>query len=141
GHRVPEGHERPRSLPAPGSLASPEQTFVDVVSSRTLFIASLALAGAAHAQLAGIATRDGVPTLAPLLEKVTPAVVNIAVLQKSPDEQNPLLSDPFFRQFFGGLEQARPQIAEELKSTRLNSSHLVISYAVFCLKKKNNKNY
>src|SRR2546426_6741034 len=26
------------------------------------------------------------------------------------------------------------------KSTRLNSSHLVISYAVFCLKKKNVKN-
>src|SRR5438034_10642077 len=25
------------------------------------------------------------------------------------------------------------------KSTRLNSSHTVISYAVFCLKKKNNK--
>src|SRR5688500_19946117 len=25
------------------------------------------------------------------------------------------------------------------KSTRLNSSHLVISYAVFCLKKKNSK--
>src|SRR5256885_12897550 len=27
------------------------------------------------------------------------------------------------------------------KSTRLNSSHLVISYAVFCLKKKKNKKY
>src|ERR1039457_7107480 len=27
------------------------------------------------------------------------------------------------------------------KSTRLNSSHLVISYAVFCLKKKKTKNY
>src|SRR5256885_12919774 len=27
------------------------------------------------------------------------------------------------------------------KSTRLNSSHLVISYAVFCLKKKNNIDY
>src|SRR5256885_10066297 len=27
------------------------------------------------------------------------------------------------------------------KSTRLNSSHLVISYAVFCLKKKNNANH
>src|SRR5256885_6518453 len=26
------------------------------------------------------------------------------------------------------------------KSTRLNSSHLVISYAVFCLKKKNKNN-
>src|SRR5256885_10791944 len=29
---------------------------------------------------------------------------------------------------------------EDRKSTRLNSSHLVISYAVFCLKKKKNKN-
>src|SRR3712207_4666973 len=27
------------------------------------------------------------------------------------------------------------------KSTRLNSSHANISYAVFCLKKKNKKNY
>jgi serine protease Do/serine protease DegQ len=51
------------------------------------------------------------PTLAPLLEKVTPAVVNIAVLQKSPEEQNPLLRDPFFRRFFGVPEQSQPQIA------------------------------
>jgi len=64
-----------------------------------------------HAQLPGIATRDGMPTLAPLLEKVTPAVVNIAVLQKSPEEQNPLLRDPFFRRFFGVPEQSQPQIA------------------------------
>src|SRR5262245_63728347 len=28
---------------------------------------------------------------------------------------------------------------EDRKSTRLNSSHLGISYAVFCLKKKNNR--
>src|SRR5256885_16314032 len=28
---------------------------------------------------------------------------------------------------------------EDRKSTRLNSSHLVISYAVFCLKKKKSK--
>src|SRR5256885_9251798 len=28
------------------------------------------------------------------------------------------------------------QLAADRKSTRLNSSHLVISYAVFCLKKK-----
>ena len=27
---------------------------------------------------------------------------------------------------------------KDRKSTRLNSSHVVISYAVFCLKKKNN---
>src|SRR5256885_7985615 len=30
---------------------------------------------------------------------------------------------------------------EDRKSTRLNSSHLVISYAVFCLKKKKNDKY
>src|SRR5256885_11578007 len=30
--------------------------------------------------------------------------------------------------------------AEDRKSTRLNSSHLVISYAVFCLKKKKSTN-
>src|SRR5256885_2582506 len=29
-------------------------------------------------------------------------------------------------------------LASDRKSTRLNSSHLVISYAVFCLKKKKN---
>src|SRR5256885_8083300 len=28
------------------------------------------------------------------------------------------------------------QVRQDRKSTRLNSSHLVISYAVFCLKKK-----
>src|SRR5256885_3581827 len=32
--------------------------------------------------------------------------------------------------------QAREQRHVDRKSTRLNSSHLVISYAVFCLKKK-----
>src|SRR5256885_13259320 len=30
----------------------------------------------------------------------------------------------------------RPSCEKDRKSTRLNSSHLVISYAVFCLKKK-----
>src|SRR3989454_3602629 len=34
------------------------------------------------------------------------------------------------------LDQTLPG-AGDRKSTRLNSSHLVISYAVFCLKKKN----
>src|SRR5688500_20052055 len=36
----------------------------------------------------------------------------------------------------GGLQSRR--VDGDRKSTRLNSSHLVISYAVFCLKKKNN---
>src|SRR5437667_7518728 len=33
-----------------------------------------------------------------------------------------------------------PVASEDRKSTRLNSSHITISYAVFCLKKKTNRN-
>ena len=36
-----------------------------------------------------------------LVARTSPAVVNIAVLQPSPAEQNPLLRDPFYRQYFG----------------------------------------
>src|SRR5256885_11484872 len=42
-------------------------------------------------------------------------------------------SDVFF------LVSGRVRITTDRKSTRLNSSHLVISYAVFCLKKKKKK--
>jgi serine protease DegQ len=45
-------------------------------------------------------------TLAPLVRKAAPAVVNIAVLQVSPYEQNPLLRDPYFRDFLGVPEGA-----------------------------------
>src|SRR5690606_40144209 len=35
------------------------------------------------------------------------------------------------------LTQVRGPVGRDRKSTRLNSSHVKISYAVFCLKKKN----
>src|SRR3989454_5455433 len=38
------------------------------------------------------------------------------------------------------LRRAERHRFGDRKSTRLNSSHLVISYAVFCLKKKKKKN-
>src|SRR5256885_3666561 len=38
-----------------------------------------------------------------------------------------------------GLDSEIDQV--DRKSTRLNSSHLVISYAVFCLKKKKHRQY
>src|SRR5256885_1661146 len=38
-----------------------------------------------------------------------------------------------------GKNQAEREMGQDRKSTRLNSSHLVISYAVFCLKKKKKK--
>ena len=53
---------------------------------------------------------DAVPinrlTLAPLVGRVAPAVVNIAVLQSSPYAQNPLLRDPYYRLFLGVPDEA-----------------------------------
>src|SRR2546422_4606309 len=40
-----------------------------------------------------------------------------------------------------GLDQLDILHEEDRKSTRLNSSHGYISYAVFCLKKKNNQQH
>src|SRR5256885_3459804 len=40
---------------------------------------------------------------------------------------------------FDNLTASLVHIKADRKSTRLNSSHLVISYAVFCLKKKKTK--
>jgi serine protease DegQ len=42
----------------------------------------------------------GVLTMAPLLERVTPGVVNIAVRSRVQVQTNPLFDDPFFRRFF-----------------------------------------
>src|SRR5256885_7099032 len=48
------------------------------------------------------------------------------------------LLPPVILASFGALPRSpvRGSEGEDRKSTRLNSSHLVISYAVFCLKKK-----
>ena len=76
-----------------------------------LGIGSMLVHSAAHAGIAPVGGDGKVPTLAPLLEQVTPAVVNIAVLSRSPEQDNPMMQDPFFRRFFGLPEQSRPQIA------------------------------
>src|SRR5437899_10255258 len=48
-----------------------------------------------------------------------------------------LKRDDFFRGLQGRNEEGNDGETQDRKSTRLNSSHLGISYAVFCLKKKN----
>lgn len=48
------------------------------------------------------------PSLAPMLKDVNPAVVNIATYTKQ-EMNNPLLNDPFFRHFFNIPEQRRSQ--------------------------------
>src|ERR1039457_2936065 len=56
---------------------------------------------------------------------------------KSNKKVLPWLGDWYSRRR-NGYWQEPNSVYIDRKSTRLNSSHLVISYAVFCLKKKNN---
>jgi len=78
---------------------------------------------AAHAAVAALpAQLDGapLPSLAPMLEKVTPAVVNISTVSAMRSEDHPLLRDPFFRWFF-----ELPRDAPEKRSQSLGSGVIV----------------
>ncbi|MBD2858505.1 DegQ family serine endoprotease [Spongiibacter sp. KMU-158] len=52
---------------------------------------------------------EPLPTLAPMLKKVNPAVVNISTFGTRRVQQNPLLNDPFFRRFFNVPPQQQPK--------------------------------
>jgi Do/DeqQ family serine protease len=74
----------------------------------------LFLAALAPATPAGIPLAVGdtpVPSLSPMIKKVSPAIVNIAtrgtIHEKGP--QNPLLDDPFFRRFFDVPQDSGPR--------------------------------
>jgi len=78
------------------------------------------------------------PTLAPMLEQVTPAVVNVATEGRVPLRRNPLLDDPFFRRFFDLPEDLpRERRTESLGSGvvvdarrgYIVTNHHVIAYA------------
>jgi serine protease Do/serine protease DegQ len=52
------------------------------------------------------------PSLAPMVKRVSPAVVNIATrgtIKEKPGQRNPLLDDPFFRRFFDVPPDSRPR--------------------------------
>ena len=59
---------------------------------------------------------SGLPTLAPLLAEVTPAVVNISVESSRSVEMNPLFNDPFFRRFFDMPLPQQPQLRRQMSA-------------------------
>lgn len=62
------------------------------------------ISGAVFAGLPASVDGNSVPTLAPIVERTRPAVVNIATHGHVNVQNNPLLNDPFFKRFFRGLE-------------------------------------
>jgi S1-C subfamily serine protease len=74
-----------------------------------LLIALLLCSTLAPAQAALPANVDGepLPTLAPMLERVMGAVVNVSTVTRIEAADHPLLRDPFFRHFFEVPRQER----------------------------------
>ncbi|MFB9067221.1 Do family serine endopeptidase [Pseudofulvimonas gallinarii] len=74
---------------------------------------------AAPAHAAGLpASIDGqpLPSLAPMLERVMPAVVNVYTASRVQVRQSPMFDDPFFRHFFGIPDMPRERIERSLGS-------------------------
>ncbi len=99
---------------------------------RRLLVIAVPLLPAAFAQAAMPLPGGGVPTLAPMLVQVTPAVVNISVMARDPAESNPLLQDPFFRRFFNIPDQPRGEqsagsgvIVDRARGYVLTNNHVI----------------
>jgi len=70
----------------------------------------------AQAAIPSFIGKQALPSLAPILEQVTPAVVNIATTNMAQRGENPLLNDPFFRRFFQVPNAPRPRSSQSLGS-------------------------
>ncbi|MDZ7660900.1 DegQ family serine endoprotease [Thiohalophilus sp.] len=81
-----------------------------------LALGLLLVAGNAAALPTHDSQGQALPSLAPMLDKVTPAVVNIATTGTVRVRGNPLLDDPFFRRFFDMPEQPRERRTQSLGS-------------------------
>lgn len=71
------------------------------------------ISGPANAALpASVADAAPMPSLAPMVKRVSAAVVNIATrgtIKEEPGQRNPLLDDPFFRRFFDVPPDSKPR--------------------------------
>ena len=85
------------------------------IGNLLLFILSL-INSFAQAALPDSVDGKVLPSLAPMLERVTPAVVNIATEGKVQIRLNPLFSDPFFRRFFNVPDQPLERKTQSLGS-------------------------
>jgi len=91
-----------------------------VLLRRTLVLTWLALlmgpAALAANPLPSAVEGEELPSLAPMLERVQPTVVNIATSGRVRVQENPLFQDPFFRRFFDLPQQPRERRTSSLGS-------------------------
>jgi serine protease Do len=89
-----------------------------------------------------------VPTLAPLVKEVTPAVVNISV-QGRVREDNPLYQDPLFREFFNVPKQLEKEvnaagsgvIVDAQRGYVLTANHVVVHASAVQIRTKDGRKF
>ena len=81
-----------------------------------LVLAAAAPGGRAEAQIPARIGGQEMPSLAPLVRQVEPAVVSIATKGTVSAPANPLMEDPFFRRFFGFPDQQQQQRRRQVQS-------------------------
>lgn len=86
------------------------KTYAVRLFSLALLVLTLTASHPAAGQLPDLKTGGSVPTLAPLVRQVTPAVVNISVHGRV-REDNPLYRDPLFREFFDVPKQIEKEVS------------------------------
>ena len=87
-----------------------------LISLKIITLLSLVNLASVQAALPQSAAGQEVPSLAPMLETVTPAVVNISTEGRVKVPTSPLLNDPFFRRFFNLPDQPRERKTQSLGS-------------------------
>lgn len=78
--------------------------------------ATLAIPNLSQATLPAEVNGEPLPSLAPLLEEVTPAVVNIYSRTRVQVQMSPFANDPFFRRFFDFPSMPRERVEQSLGS-------------------------
>jgi len=96
------------------------------------YLGSTHLASAAG--LPPLIDNQPLPSLAPMLERAMPAVVNISTTTNVQIAENPLMQDPFFRHFFGVPNQPnQPSQPRQQQRNSLGSGVIIDSNQGFVL--------
>ena len=114
---MPHAHARPAVIAV--RLRSAAFGALLTLAAIGLFALAQHVLRPAHAALPAVVEGQPLPSLAPMLERVTPAVVNIhskTVVRV----RNPMAEDPFFRHFFG-----LPMVPQERVQQSLGSGVIV----------------
>ena len=141
--RIATGEFLIRNLHHPHMGTRVNRLFAKVIAG---LVGAVIIATPAAGQIPNLRAGGAVPTLAPLVREVTPAVVNIAVHGKV-RQDNPLYRDPLFREFFDVPKQLEKEInatgsgviVDAQKGYVLTNNHVVEQVASVQIKTKDGR--